>query len=312
MLEDYCVRGNAVRWIITVLLLLCMTLVLSSPSLAEVQPLDLAMSVYGRPMQPDGWISKMEYRDESIHVVVEAAPRKPKSSAERTTCRWITIEISDASQLRTLFSDDSYESRKLERSNKMAQRVNAVVALNSDFAKYTYDFGYVVRQGVFYRDALDIQKAPRDVLVIDSEGDFTVVKSATGESMASYLLRLESQGRKAVNTFTFGPALVLDGEVQEIDRKGEHAPNMATQRVCICQLDHLKYAVVEIDGGNSVGMNMQELANYVAELFPGCKVAYNLDGGGSTHVLVNGKLIHNTANSREISDIIYFASAAVN
>lgn len=163
----------------------------------------------------------------------------------------------------------------------------------------------------FYRDALSQQKALRDVLVIDSEGDFSVVRDATTEGMTSFLSRLEQQGRTAVNTFTFGPALVLDGVVQEINRKGEHAPNMATQRVCICQLDHLKYAVVEIDGGNSVGMNMQELANYVGELFPDCKVAYNLDGGGSTHVLVNGKLIHQTANSRAISDIIYFASAAV-
>ena len=57
-------------------------------------------------------------------------------------------------------------------------------------------------------------------------------------------------------------------------------------------------------------MTLQELARYVMELFPECKYAYNLDGGGSSHVLVNGKLIHNTSHSRPISDLIYFASAA--
>ena len=46
-------------------------------------------------------------------------------------------------------------------------------------------------------------------------------------------------------------------------------------------------------------------------MFPDCKVAYNLDGGGSTHLIINGKKIHQTPNARPISDIIYFASAQV-
>ena len=33
-------------------------------------------------------------------------------------------------------------------------------------------------------------------------------------------------------------------------------------------------------------------------------------GGGSAHLLLNGKMVNKTANSRGISDIIYFASAA--
>ena len=73
-----------------------------------------------------------------------------------------TVEIADASQLRTYFSDGSYDSRKQERSNVMTKRTRAVVAMNADFAKYTYDFGYIIRQGVFYRDALDQQKYPRE------------------------------------------------------------------------------------------------------------------------------------------------------
>ena len=65
-----------------------------------------------------------------------------------------------------------------------------------------------------------------------------------------------------------------------------------------------------VDGGNGVGINLQELADFIPEILPDCKVAYNLDGGGSAHLLINGKMINQTANSRPISDIIYFASAA--
>ncbi len=299
-----------VRWVLAVILLMAMTLVVSSPaSLAETHTLGMDMGIFGDPMKEDGWISDTEYRDESIHVVVESQNRKPKSSKDRTTIRWVTVEIADASQLRTYFSDGSYESRQQERSNVMTKRTHAVVAMNSDFAKFTYDFGYIIRQGVFYRDALDQQKFPRDVLVIDNEGDFHIIPMAATGDMQAFLTDLEASGRMAVNSFTFGPALVQDGKPLEVPQM-EHSANLAAARICICQLDHLRYAIVAVDGGNGTGMNLQELANFISEIFPGCAVAYNMDGGGSAHLLLKGRMINKSANSRPISDIIYFASAA--
>ena len=38
-------------------------------------------------------------------------------------------------------------------------------------------------------------------------------------------------------------------------------------------------------------------------------MAYNLDGGGSTNVVLKGERIHVTPGHRQISDILYFASA---
>ena len=302
--------GRIIRWILTAVLLTAIALVVSSPaSLAENHSLALDMNVYGDPVRKEGWISPEEYRDESIHILLQKTGRKTKSSAAKTAVRYVTIEIADASQLRTYFSDGSYDSRKQERSNVMTKRTNAVVAMNGDFAKYTYDFGYIIRQGVFYRDALDMQKHPRDVLVIDNEGDFHIVPGASSADMQAFLKELEASGLTAVNSFTFGPALIINGEVQTIP-KGEHESTLATARICLCQLDHLRYAIVVVDGGNGVGINLQELANYIPEILPDCKVAYNLDGGGSAHLLLNGKMANKTANSRPISDIIYFASAA--
>ena len=146
------VTGKIIRWIVTVLLLAAMAMVVSSPaSLAETHPLAMDMNVFGDEMKADGWISKEEYQDESIHIQLDSRTRKTKSSADKTTITWVTVEIADASQLRTYFSDGSYDSRKQERSNVMTKRTRAVVAMNADFAKYTYDFGYIIRQGVFYR-----------------------------------------------------------------------------------------------------------------------------------------------------------------
>lgn len=54
------------------------------------------------------------------------------------------------------------------------------VAMNGDFFKYENDVGYVVRQGEFIRDATDTTRKKKgqpicfDMLVVDSEGDFTL------------------------------------------------------------------------------------------------------------------------------------------
>lgn len=58
------------------------------------------------------------------------------------------------------------------------------------------------------------------------------------------------------------------------------------------------------------GMTMANFAEYVQSLFPDCILAYNLDGGGSTNVIVNNVRIHKNTDARNISDILYFASAA--
>ena len=54
------------------------------------------------------------------------------------------------------------------------------------------------------------------------------------------------------------------------------------------------------------GMNFRELADTFEAL--GCKTAYNLDGGGSTTMWLNGKVANEPTmqGERQISDIIYF------
>lgn len=301
-------KANLLRWSIAVLMLAAMALLISSPALAEVQPLPLDMKEHGFTPLKSGWsANNTAYKDESIEVETHSAGRKPKSSDGRITCRWVTIKIADPTQLRTTMSNDSYDSPSLARAGAMAKDVEAVVACNGDFMKYTYDFGYVVRQGVFYRDALD---GRRDILIIDNNGDFDYVLQANSADMAAKVAEIEADGREIINTFSFGPVLVVDGKALEAH---SHMCEdiMATQRIALIQLGDLSYAIMEIDGGNGNGMNIKELSNYIVEIFPDCKIAYNLDGGGSTHLILNGKKIHQTPNARPLSDIIYFASAQV-
>ena len=110
--------------------------------------------------------------------------------------------------------------------------------------------------------------------------------------------------------FTFGPALVLNGEVQEIKGKDStHEVALSAARTAICQLDKLTYAVFAVDGGDGVGTNCTELANFIVKTFPDCKVAYNLDGGGSSKLYMGQKKVNSAKGRREIYGMIYFASA---
>lgn len=294
--------------LIAVMMIICMLEALAGSACADVIPLGTDLTVHGQPLQADGWNKdKTEYQDESIHAVLTT--EKYMSIYVRT----IVIEVKDPSQIRSTLSYESYEVQKLAKGSDMAKSVNAVAAVNDDFIKFNKYQGYVMRQGVFYQDTLAKLEKPQDVLIIDDQGDFYAVIKASTESMEAKLAELADNGREPVNIFTFGPTLVLDG--QPLDCPWEdsiHSMHLRGARAVIGQLDHLKYFIMTVDGAMSehTGMTGNQLAAFIAEHFPECRVAYNLDGGNSSKMIFNGKEInHSKGQGRKISGLIYFASA---
>ncbi len=287
-------------------LLMCICLMLwVFPALGEtLAPLPMDITVHGAEPDSAGWISETEYQDPSIHMSMEVVRVRPKNSAGSVDCHIVRIRIQDPSQMRTALSYDQYDDTRLARPLAMYRASNAVVACNSDFVKYTYRKGYVVKQGVLYRDDLD---GSRDILVVDDRGDFSVVFKADHDAMQAHLREMEEAGRQVVNTFSFGPCLVLNGEIQDTEAR-QFESHLAVQRMTVAQIGELEYAIVEVDGGDGKGMPLRDVAQFILEHFPDCRVAYNLDGGGSTHLMMNNRVVHETPGSRTISDILYFAT----
>lgn len=301
-------KGRIKRFI-AVLITACLAAALAAPAYADVKPLGLDLTVHGQPLREDGWIEPdVEYKDESIHVVLTT--ERYKSVYVRT----LVVEIADPSQLRSTLSYEKFEGQDYAKARDMAKSVNAVAALNDDFVKFNKYQGYVMRQGVFYQDTLEKLEKPQDVLIIDDQGDFYTVIKASTKTMEEKLAELDENGRKPVNIFTFGPTLVLDG--QPLDCPWEdsiHSMHLPGARAAIGQLGHLKYFIMAVDGKMSehTGMTGNQLAEFIAEHFPECSVAYNLDGGNSSHLIFGGKEInHAGGQNRKASGLIYFASAA--
>lgn len=305
------------KHLLSFLLALTVTVGMIPFALADgIQPIPMDMLEHGSVPKREGWIVPgQEYQDESIHAVMyERSGYKTKSSDGNTTIRWVVVEIKDPSQLRTVLSYDSFEVKQAATAPEMVEYIHPVIAFNDDYVKMNNYRGYVIRQGVFCCDNLD-EWGPdmkQDVLIIDDLGDLSVVQKASSADVQARLAEMESEGRQAVNAFTFGPALILDGEIQEIDRDmSEHSLNLAVARTVFCQLDTLTYAVFTADAPQTgVGANCEELARFILKQFPDCKVAYNLDGGGSSRLYVGNKRVNQANGRREIYGMIYFASAA--
>ena len=273
-------------------------------------PIDFSV---GPAPKAEGYTTPLSYEDSTISVQVTVA--------NTGSCAyWYSdVKIRDASQLRTMSASRSgaFDSENAElRAETLFDRSSAVVMISGDFwgSAEKRGLGYIVRQGILFKDSLDEggrwDSRLMDVLVIDEDGDFHILDRPVRGSIGGTV-----NGKRILQAFSFGPALVengqaftaFEGEQKWIDMSA----NDRRQRMCICQTGPLSYRMVCCAGpfrGNS-GMTLREFADLVASL--GVKTAYNLDGGDSTSLFFYKGRINNygSTSQRKLRDIIYFASA---
>ncbi len=211
------------------------------------------------------------------------------------------IQLSNAAYLRTAFAKNQFGRNINQTTSTIAKNNNAILAINGDFYGFR-DTGIVIRNGVLYRD-IPRNRIDNRTLIIDKNGDFKfVVEGAvSGETLIK-------QG--VTQSFSFGPILMEDGKL--VDTSNQYwVAAKANPRVGIGQIGPLHYLFVVVDGrtGTSDGMTLPELAQIFYKR--GAKVAYNLDGGGSSTMYYNGKVINRpttdgaSIGERAVSDIIY-------
>ena len=244
------------------------------------------------------------YEDETISVKIEQT-----QFDEGTTIITAYIRIADPSQLRTgVAKPDKLASTHGKSVSTLAKTYNAVIALNGD----NYNFE-AQKKSFEYRMCQKIKSKTnklKDILIIDDRGDFHLfIKS---EGVKEFPDKLKAAGRKLVNAFTFGPALVKDGQLMEIDEDYGYNPHGREPRAAIGQLGELNYVMVIVtaqDRSGKSGMSQTKLAEYMHEI--GCVQAFNLDGGNSAEMVFGSQIYKGMpgGDERTLSDIIYFATA---
>ena len=185
---------------------------------------------------PDGYVydeateAAWEYRDGTLYVKIE------NRMIGNTKVFFTWVQIADPTQLRTHVSQETSPIRE-------AKKVNPVLAISGDW--------YSGRsEGIIYRNGV-LMRAPKpfgnyDALIIDDQGDFHILYRPAADAFTPY------EGH-ILHSFLFGPALVIDGELQVFDKNnygsgaGMGLPNK-TQRQAICQMDKLSYLIITTEG----------------------------------------------------------------
>lgn len=250
------------------------------------------------------------YEDPTIRVEYH---RVEGGADWRCVYYYADITVRDPSQIRTAFATRTkvFNPNHRQPAVAIASRFNAVLAINGDFFAGFAGDAFVLRQGTLYRDTVE---SHLDVLLIDEDGDFHVIPAG---DEALYADKTTVDGKKVVNSFQFGPALVINGEpvADEILEDRGHSPSMsqpemANQRMCVIQIDKLHYMTLCCA---HYGLTLPRLRDLAMWLTDGkAQTVYTLDGGNSSQmVFLNHRKnsVHDDMENRGITDILYFASA---
>ena len=224
------------------------------------------------------------------------------SGNEQVTYYVADIEVKDATKVRSAFAHNEFGQNIIDYPSAIAKDNNAIFAVNGDYYGFR-DSGIEIRNGVVYRD-----RGARMGLAMYRDGTVKVYDETKTNGQA-----LVDAG--VWNTMSFGPALLINGEVPsgietfQVDTNiGARTIQGLQPRTAFGFISDNHYVFVAVDGrapGYSRGVTMTQMAQIMQGL--DCTVAYNLDGGGSTTMYFNGSVVNRPSGQAErgTSDIFY-------
>lgn len=322
--EDERMAKNLWKYAVIAVLLALLLVLAPSPvstydAFAEIVELD--MKGVGMPINWDNYTSDTHYEDPSLTVDIVWGGR-----IYETNYVYALVKIANGTQIRTAMAGDQYSGEYTAIGSTIGKSKNAVFAINGDYFKHSdHQNGFMVRQGKTYRNR---PSKMWDLLMIDQYGDFHTIVEPDKDKLAAW--QAEHADLQIVNSFNFGPVMILDGQVtradfDEIQNHRYIGTHKEAQRMAVCQLDKLTYLCVTSEGPEdkgSTGLTMDQFAECLQEIDEQLtdytiQVAYNLDGGSSCTMVFKDpeknalKKINAPTNPkvRYLSDILYFASA---
>lgn len=167
---------------------------------------------------------------------------------------------------------------------ELAQKNNAVAAINaSAFVDPNGTGNGGVPMGIVVKDG--------EVLYNDTSGPFNIVGfDYSGRLITGQFTLDDIQKNNIKDAVSFGPALIINSEPVTIEGDGGSG---LQPRTAIGQTIDGKVLILEIDGRQplySVGASIKDIQNILLKY--GAINASNLDGGSSTAMYYNGKIIN--------------------
>lgn len=195
----------------------------------------------------------------------------------------VDFYLKDITFLRAAFANDTFGRGQREHLLDVAAREGSVVAINGDYYG-GHGEGIVIRNGMLYRNNESLEM---DIGVIYWDG--------TMKTFSPDEFNAETEiANGAYQAWSFGPEL-LDENSQAMTTFNTKV-NPKNPRTAIGYFEPGHYCFVVVDGRSksSAGMTMVELSEFMCKL--GCKVAYNLDGGASTELVIGTQRVNSPYN----------------
>ena len=185
---------------------------------------------------------------------------------------------------------------KVNNINQPRMLSTHVIVYTPDWGQYSpaapkYGVGLQVIDGKITKASANPVEIPENGFVIS--GPKSILYALLDKKVAKLQLNTTPEWKGVKHIISGGPYLVKDGEVfvdmtaQKLQSIGGRNPRSA-----IGYTADNNVILVAVDGreGSSIGMTLMELANFMKSI--GCVGAINLDGGGSTVMYVNGKVVN--------------------
>lgn len=255
------------------------------------------------------------YFNEKTGQLVKSSSSKPiiTKSADKYTYQSSTLKISlqrksvhnisywtahiktaSPNQLKSSLSYGTYGGKRQTTSSAVSSN-SGIIGVNG--SAFDYDtgrpspLGMCIKNGTIYGD----YATSYSVMAVKKDG--TLYTPAHG----LYGRDLLAAGVK--DTYNFGPVLINDRKAQ--------LPWAETEkyypRTAIGMVRPGDYVLLVTDTGNYTGLNHWDMVNIFQSY--GCKYAYNLDGGGSSTLYFNGKVMNRLiSDERPCGDFLYFTN----
>lgn len=263
------------------------------------------------PFLPDGSepeVTEYSYRSANLFISITTGRYEADSTVKKTVYHSSAgyciadIYIRDLSSLKRVYANNKFGSSS-DRVASMASKCGAILAVNGDYASEISQ-GVVISNGTVKRKT---RNQKRDMCLIMTDGSMRILPYGTACTYSQMLSKGLFDEGSVWQCFLFGPSL--------IDENGEAYPNSwlgsktnvnpYNPRTVLGYYEPGHYCLVVADGRqtSSRGLRLEVTAQFMQEL--GCTLAYNLDGGQSSQMWFDGRIINRPyEGGRRVNDIL--------
>lgn len=207
---------------------------------------------------------------------------------------WVAhVRTKSSTQLKSALSYGTYGGTRQTTQSAVTSN-GGVIGVNGSAFDYATGnpspLGMCIKNGKIYGDYM----TSYSVMAVKNDG--TIYTPPQG-LMGADLLKA---GVK--DTYNFGPIIINNGKIQPPwDETNKYYP-----RTAVGMVKKNDYVLLVTDTGTYSGLNHWDMANIF--LSYGCQYAYNLDGGGSSTLCFNGKVMNKLIGNyqRPCADFLYF------